>query len=268
MLAGILIGTSYIPMPPWAIFFGLVPLLIFWSRTLSAKQAFIGGWIAQFIFNLIGFHWIGYTAVEFGHFPLWGGILTLVGFASIAHLYYPVAGWIAVILARRFAISSKLFIPLAMLCFAVLEELFPMIFPWHLGYPWIWAGLPGMQLADVIGFDGLNLVTLSANALLAMAMLEFLQARREKAMGFVGAAVAIVLAVNLLGIGRDKPWRQTDATLNVVVVQGNIGNFDKLLAEKGREFRRPIIEKYIELSQKGLNENPGTQIMLLSLIHI
>ncbi|MES2857185.1 MAG: apolipoprotein N-acyltransferase [Bdellovibrionota bacterium] len=262
IVAGFLIGTSYIPLPPWAIFFGLVPLFVFWKDAITPKQAFIGGWVTQFILNLIGFHWIAYTAIEFGHFPVWGGALTLIGFASVAHLYYALAGWFAVFISRKFNLEAKWFVALGVLCFAILEEVFPMIFPWHLGYPWLWAGFPGAQFADVIGFDGLNLVTLAANALLAYAVLYWKSNRRGHTYWFVGSAITLLIVINLLGIGREKPWLQTDAQLDVIAVQGNIGNFDKLLAEKGREFRKPIIEKYVTLSRQAMDKNPEAKLLI------
>jgi apolipoprotein N-acyltransferase len=262
ILAGILIGTSYIPFPPWAIFFGLVPLFLFWKNAKSPREAFIGGWITQFILNLIGFHWIAYTAIEFGHFPMWGGVLSLLGFAAIAHTYYAFAGLFAFLLARGFRVKPNWFVALAAITFALFEQMFPMIFPWHLGYPWLWAKFPGAQFADVIGFDGLDLVTIATNALLAYALLSFSSAQRSRVKYFAGSAVALVAFINLLGIGRDTPWRNADASLDIVAVQGNIGNFDKLLVEKGREFRGPIIDKYVGLSKVALGKNPGAKIML------
>src|SRR5689334_21094570 len=49
ILSGILIGTSYIPFPPSALFFCLCPLFVFWiQQAKNARQAVIGGWITQF----------------------------------------------------------------------------------------------------------------------------------------------------------------------------------------------------------------------------
>ena len=137
ILSGFLIGTSYIPFPPWALFFCLVPLMIFWMRATSAKEAFAGAWITQFILNLIGFHWIAYTAVEFGHFPWWAGLLALLGFAAIAHLYYPIAAAFSVFLKQRLQFKPVVSLFGFSLVFALSDRLYPMIFPWHLGYPWL-----------------------------------------------------------------------------------------------------------------------------------
>lgn len=267
IVAGLFIGTSYIPFPPWAIFFGLVPLFLFWSETLSPRKAFLGGWLTQFVLNLIGFHWISYTAIEFGHFPAWGGYLSLLGFAAIAHLHYPIAGWLAVYARKNLHIPAVWFFALCAVFFAICERLFPMIFPWHLGYPWLWAGFPGAQFADVIGFEGLNVVTIAANALIAcgiyLGVFHPLPMRTKlKSITFIAVAVALVLVINLLGLGRAEKWQHPDASLKFLTVQGNIGNFDKVLAEQGRNFRTPIISKFLDLTQDGLAKHPDTQIVM------
>ena len=42
IISGLLIGTSYIPFPPWAIFFCFVPLWIYWLKTKSLKKTNFG----------------------------------------------------------------------------------------------------------------------------------------------------------------------------------------------------------------------------------
>jgi apolipoprotein N-acyltransferase len=277
IVAGLFIGTSYIPFPPWAIFFGLVPLFLFWAQTKSPGQAFLAGWLTQFVLNLIGFHWIAYTAIEFGHFPKWGGYLSLLGFASIAHLHYPVAGWIAVKARNTFRLHALWFFAVCSVAFAICEHLTPMIFPWHLGYPWLWAGFPGAQLADVIGFEGLNIATICVNGLIACSIFMGVMhppglsapslatngfSNKKKSLGLIGIAIALVAIINLLGLGRGEKWKQADASIKVLTVQGNIGNFDKEMAELGRNFRFPIVSKFLDLTDKGLKEHPDSQVVL------
>ena len=38
LLSGALIGTSYIPFPPWALLFCHVPLWAFWLRETSVRR--------------------------------------------------------------------------------------------------------------------------------------------------------------------------------------------------------------------------------------
>jgi apolipoprotein N-acyltransferase len=266
ILSGILIGMNYIPFYPWAEFFCLTPLFLFWwARAQNKRQAFIAGWLTQFALNLIGFHWIAYTAIEFGHFPVWGGILSLLGFATIAHLYFPVAGAVGHWLIHRFQLKGKASLFVYALTFAIMDRSFPKIFPWHFGYPWLWAGWPGAQFTDIIGFEGLNVVTILVNALMTWAIVEgllkYAKARRKPWLIASGAAV-IVLAVNLAGVGRQESWKTTDAELNVLAIQGNIGNFDKLMAELRSEFGVPVVQKYIDMSRQAISRHPEAQLMI------
>ncbi|MBK7892079.1 MAG: apolipoprotein N-acyltransferase [Bdellovibrionales bacterium] len=281
ILAGLFTGTSYIPFPPWAILFCFAPLFVVWFETArsadptsyrqSIKTVFFYGWLTQFILNLIGFHWIAYTAVEFGHFPIWAGALVLLAFAALAHLYIPLSG--AVATALVFALKKRgrvnalerpwLFIALTTSVFAtisnviIVDALWPSIFPWHLGYTWLWAGLPGAQAADLIGFEGLNLVTLLANALIAIGWIKAREAKTLRpSLPWVAGAIALFLMVNVAGLGRDTKWKGGDRTVNFVAVQGNIGNFEKLIAEKNKDFAQPIVQKYIELTAQAFTEHP------------
>lgn len=292
ILAGLFIGTSYIPFPPWAILFGLAPLFVAWfdlfqQSTASSmhlhgsqhlrdktkktlKTAFFFGWLTQFILNLIGFHWIAYTAVEFGHFPPVFGGLVLIAFAALAHLYYPLAGVTAFALIGMLRKTSRsktlfhspwFFLGLITALFIFCEAVWPSIFPWHLGYTWLWADLPGAQFADVIGFEGLNIVTLTANALIAVGWIRAREVRRLKpSLPWVSSALALFLITNIAGIGRETPWKTTDREAKLIVVQGNIGNFEKLIVEKNKDFAQPIVQKYLELTGKAFSEHPDATI--------
>lgn len=265
IVSGFLIGTSYIPFPPWALFFAIAPLMVFWQNAKSPREVFIGGWITQFILNLIGFHWIAYTAIEFGFFPVWAGLLTLLGFAVVAHWFIPIAGLCGFYLRRWLKLSPQFAFAVTAILIAICNVLIPMIFPWHFGYPWLWAGLPGAQFADVIGFQGLNLITVLINAVFAAGAAACLKSEARwqlKAAISALSAVAIFAAVNWLGHGRDVKWRNPDAEINALVVQGNIGNFDKLMVEKGSQFRKPVVDKYLALTRESLVKNPGTDFIL------
>ena len=285
ILTGLLIGTSYIPFPPWAMLFGIAPLAVAWYQLVSGSasasasgtadwplkklvlRGFFYGWLAQFILNAIGFHWIATTAIEFGHFPKWAGILVLIGFCAVAHIYYGFAGALAVYIfkkleARGFKISAISFVTLSFSLFAAIEALWPSIFPWHLGYPWLWANLPGSQFADVIGFEGLNLVSLGCNALFAIGWIKWSHRdktfllRAKPSARWIIAGLALFVGINLLGLGREKPWQKNDAELKLLIAQGNVGNYEKLMVEFQKDFTIPIIDTYLRLSAKGFDAHP------------
>lgn len=258
--------------------FGIAPLAVAWFRLAHTSdtstslrrlvlKSFFLGWLAQFILNAIGFHWIAVTATEFGHFPMWAGIIVLMGFCAIAHAYYGVAGALALYIFKKFeksgtTLSAPTFVALAFSLFALCESVWPSIFPWHLGYPWLWAELPGAQFADVIGFEGLNLVTLATNALFAIGWIAwdrsektFLGRARPSAR-WIGAGLALFIAINLLGLGRAEKWRQNDGELKILIAQGNVGNYEKLIVEQQKNFIYPIINTYTKLSSQGFEWHP------------
>jgi len=97
------------------------------------------------------------------------------------------------------------------------------------------AGLPAFQLAEYVGFEGLDVLTLFLN----LSLLSAWEHRKDrKGALLLGAAAAILLLMNGAGglIGKRQP--SPDASANVLVVQGNVGNVQKVRAERGRDSGR------------------------------
>jgi apolipoprotein N-acyltransferase len=248
IVSGIFVGTSYIPFPPWALFFGFVPLWITWQNQTSWKRIFLFGWITQFILTLIGFHWVAYTAKEFGLLPWPLAALVLLAFCSLAHLHIPIAGVIWHILTRKRELPLFARIATLVCCAGLVEQFYPMIFPWNLGYPWLWAGIDGYQWADVVGFTGLSQITLAVNGVLTWAVLE--RAKKWQVMGTLAATAAALGAMIWTGPSHGEPWRTTDSQVTFRVIQANIGNLEKHFAQAGRGFRSEIVEDYLKLARQ------------------
>lgn len=257
ILSGLLIGTTYIPFFPWALAFCMVPLWIFWFKNRdSYKKLWIGSWLTQFILNLIGFHWVAGTASEFGGFPSVVSFIILMLFAAVAHLYYPMAALLWAWSARR--INDKWAWALMPVAFSLCELINPTIFFWHLGYPWLWVKLPGAHMAEWIGFYGLNLVTLTINLLIAI----FVLSRRTK---YIFVASAIFIFVNATGLVLQKNAIEDHSlteTLNVLIVQANIGNAIKMEQDKGAYYHDYILRKYLEITDSGLRDHPATDLII------
>ncbi len=261
IIAGIFLGTSYIPFQPWALFFCLVPLFIFWMRSKTPFESFFAGWLAQFVLNLIGFHWIYYLAAEFGHFPSWLAALTLLGFAATAHLYYPVAGLLWFWLQKKFKLSTNQSLLLMFALFALLQKYFLVLFPWHFGYEWLYGGLKGYQLADWIGFEGLNIIAILSSTLFCLAY--FARAESNKKFWYFALSpFALILLMNLLGDLHAKSLPIPDRSTKVLAIQANIGNSEKIYAEKGRGFQDFIMNKFINQSEAALAQNPGAEFVI------
>ncbi len=181
-------GLSFIPFPPWALFFCYVPLWFFALKRPSFKSLFIGGWFSQFAGTLIGFNYLNYTIKEFDILPWPLSLLGLIAFASLANLHIPIALSLwsfsekALIPIRSFVWESPqksdtalkkislLFLPLYSL---LSMEYYYIIFKWHFGYTWLYAGWPAFQTAEIWGFQFLNSLTLFFNFLFLLAFKNF-----------------------------------------------------------------------------------------------
>ena len=254
VFSGILAGTSYIPFPPWALLFCFVPLWLFWLGESSWKRILLGGWIAQFVLTLIGFHWVAHTAHEFGHLPWAVSALVLLLFCSLAHLYVPAAGLAWSLCRSRGNLPRWACLGLIPVITALFEYAWPMIFPWNFGYAWLWGRLPAFQLAEYVGFAGLSALTLFLN-------LAFLAAwENRKSMNgllILGAALACFAGLNALGWLQGENLPPPDAQTRVLIVQGNIGNLAKERAERGEGFREEILGRYLALTVQGLAASEG-----------
>ncbi len=252
ILSGFFIGTSYIPFPPWALLFCLTPLWVFWWKESSYKKVFFAGWISQFILNAIGFHWIAHTTVEFGRMPWPAGLAVLLLFCTLAHLYYPIAGVLWKFLVVKLKISQTTSLLLLPLVFILCERLYPTIFYWHLGYPWLWASLPGYQITEWIGFFGLNLITLFINALFALFWLH--RKKSQWLHKYSVLAIAIFILVNILGLIQKSLLHPPDQKARILMVQGNVGNLEKIQAEVGVGYQEKIVKDFIRLTEEGIEK--------------
>src|SRR5512141_208541 len=254
LLSGLLLGTSYIPFPPWALFLCFVPLWLFWLREGSLRKILWGGWLAQFVFCLIGFHWVAYTAHEFGRMPWPAALLVLLLFCAFGHLFFVLAGLAFALLRDRLHLSRASQLLLLPCVTALCWRTVPMIFPWNLGYPWLGARLPAFQLAEFVGFEGLGDLTLFLN----LALLAAWEHRKERTGAYLlGGAVGLLLLLNGAGWITGKAQPTPDATARILVVQGNIGNLGKVSAETREGAREEILRRYFRLTLEGVARAEG-----------
>lgn len=255
LFSGLMIGTSYIPFPPWALFFCLTPLWSQYLKETSYKKIFLMGWITQFVLAIVGFHWIPHTITEFGHLPRFVGFLGLMAFAAFTNLHIPLAGVAWLYLKKKNLVVGRL---QNLICIAVLTALFeklnPQIFPWHMGYPWLYGSMPGYQIADVIGFTGLSTLTYLINAWVLLAVLS-LKENRAQFRKYAGSLILVFCAINLLGLYQKYKWNHFDSSLKVMAVQPNIGNQEKQFDIYGPRFKTQVIQKHFKLTEQELQNS-------------
>ncbi|MBX3035207.1 MAG: apolipoprotein N-acyltransferase [Bdellovibrionaceae bacterium] len=260
-MSSVLIATTYVPFPPWALLFCFVPLWLWLNEPQrTGRGAFFGGWLTQFIFTLIGNHWIAHTAKEFGYFPWPLAILTLLLFAAFIHLHVPMASYLSVVLRNRLNLRGARFFFVLALVFSLVERIWPMIFPYNMGYTLLWAQWPVYQWADVIGFSGLSSVIFLINAWIAWMWTRRHDTRRV--LKHAGTLAFLLGGFTLGGLWHARSWKHTDAEVKALVVQANIGNLEKAYAEQGRGFLFGITSKFVELTQKGLGEHPDADLVV------
>lgn len=252
LLSGLLMGTSFIPFPPWAILFSYVPLWIFvYKKADSLKVAFIAGWITQFVQLLIGGHWVYHVAREFGHLPWYLSLIGLLGFAAFVYLYLALSSALGFYLKEKFKLSPLPFFLVMAVLFSLSERAWPSIFSWNIGYTLLWAKLPAFQWADMIGFEGLTTLCLLVQAVVAWLWLT--RPSKGRAIGTTSWKITLVgllsflFLINVSGHFHGQKWDETDSVLRPLLIQANIGNFEKVQSEKGRGFQYTVIDDHLNL---------------------
>jgi apolipoprotein N-acyltransferase len=252
ILCAIIFATSYPPFKAWALFFCFAPLWVVYFNTQNLKRVALLSFINQFVFTFIGFNWVAHTAIEYGHIPIILSYLILIGFCFFASLNVLIASVLAHVARIRLKLNALgFFIVIAVLSSAC-EWFYPRIFSWNLGYPLLFSHFQTSQLAEYFGFSLLSLGVSLANGCFALAIESFPQRNWSRPL------VLFILALfvsETSGTYVSKNLGIEDKHLNVLLVQPNIGNYEKLYAERGPGFQAPVVAKDIEVTEKGLNTN-------------
>ncbi len=186
-------------------------------------------------------------------------ILILLAFCTFIHIYFALASGITGIIQKRIPLSPLGFLLTLASVQCLAESFWPSIFPWNMGYPFFWAKIPIYQWADTIGFQGLSFLVYLFNA--GIAYLWIVKDRRLTLLA--GSAMALFFGVLCLsGLAKQKSWQETDTIVQTLVVQGNIGNLEKLYAEKGRGYQSIIANEYFDLTKTALTDFPNTDLII------
>lgn len=258
--SGVLIGTSYIPFIPWALPFCYAPLWFFaLSKQRRWREVLLAGWTAQAVLTLIGFHWIAFVAHEYGFMPWPLAISTLLLFAAGMHVYIPLALVAGLKLSQKLNLSKGATVVAFAALLSLFEIYWPSIFGWNLGYPLLWMDSPLAQWADVVGFSGLSFFIYLVNAWLTWLLMKR-DLRLVFGTGLVAAGLMALLLVG--GLKHRELWQNPDSELKTLVVQANIGNAEKLAAERGAGFQQFIANAFFDLTREGLSQHPDAQLVV------
>ena len=257
ILSGILIGTSYIPFPPWASLFCFIPLWIFWSRQTRFRDVFLGGLTTSFIFTLIGFNWVTYMLHEFAHLDWPVAVLGMIFYGVIAHLYVPVAGILWFMGQRKFKWSERLSLWMMAIITILCEAYSFTLFDWNFGYSWYGANIPVYQWAEVIGFSGLSAATLLCNLPLYIA---WQQRKHNVGKIIVATVITGFILLNVGGLWLKARLPQPDASFTTLLVQASTENSEKMAAELGQGYSKEILNRYITLTDNALKAHKEIKV--------
>ena len=253
VLSAILVVTSFIPFPPWAMFFCYTPLWFFALQQKKLKTLLIGGWLCQFLITLGGFNWVVYTINEFGGFSWPLSIFLFLGFCLFANLHIPLALGLWLLSKKylnrmRKSSGSSVFIYLLLpVYFALCMEYYPMIFDWHFGYTWFYAGLQAAQTAEIWGFSFINTLTLFSS-LLFLLMLKNFYLKKFFILSLIW--LFCFFGLHFWGGYLQKRWPQPDSTAKVLIVQPGKENRSNLQKKYQGDIRPVLMDNLIRETKK------------------
>ncbi len=238
-----------------------LPYLWLLNRCNGFKETFLYAWLHAAVMTLGGFFWIAHTAVEFGGLPWLAAIPIVLLYAAAGSINLAVTGGLVALLRPRLSMRWQALWVTAV--FVAIEAFFPKLFYWYAGNA-LYQIIPLIQIADLGGAIMLTTLILWMNyavfALLDQSILPRFSFYPKKQNIFAPRAA---LATVSLGIGflafsfvyghfrlqtvaeysRQAPHR------NIGVVQGNIGNMDRLLVQFGnREAFNKMAEVHRDLT--------------------
>ena len=254
ILSGILIGTSTIPFPPWALFFCLCPLMWVWLNETPKKVFWCTG-LTFFISSLIGFFWISSLLQNFAGLPKPVSIVILLVFCLFYHASFPILAFVYAKWLRH-----KSHYPLISLAsiFSITWILSPMLFPWDFSINWIYGGLKGYEFMDLMGAQGLHAVTVFINASFLFSFLYLIKNRSFKPLVSTFSFLFFFNVAGYLYSFYAQP--KADSTFYATLAQSNIGNVNEAFKTYGMGYKSEIINTYLDLSREALS--PKSQLLI------
>jgi len=233
----------------------------------SAKEAACFGFFHSVVLMWGGFYWVVYVIHVFGYLPWSISVLLYCAFLFIAAVNVPLFAWLAyhgyrrVVAANR-PVLSALWFTLAMpaLC-ALLEYLVPKLFPWYFGHAFY--KVPAIiQVVELTGCSMLTFAMFSSGNT-AAAILG--QKRHGLALPRWTPAIPVAIWGFILGFGfyRLGAPAPNGPTLNVALIQANIGSLERLEASSGIAGKvRHVMDRYLTLTERALKAETKPDLLL------
>ncbi len=275
LASAILIVLAFPPFDfDFLIWFSLVPWLDTVFEAPTKKAAALQGLWLSILMSVMGFYFVAYVLVEYGNLPFWVGILGLLLYSFIGQpqftLFAPVLRSLLHETTSKHFTSKNILVSMAItaLAYSSLDWLLPKLFVDTLGhslYQRIWL----RQIAD-IGGPALITFVIVFNNLIVWKLYRLIRYRNEPSVlpalslcskGLLTAAL-LLISSSLYGRYRYNQIQAIIAspdtqTVRLAMIQANIGDLEKIAAEKGlKQAAREVMKSYYDLSEQASNQTP------------
>jgi apolipoprotein N-acyltransferase len=192
--------------------FSLSILFYLWSKTKTARESFILGYLFGFAMFGVGVNWLHISIDLFGNMHLMFSLLITYLFIAFIALYPALCGYIAV---KYF--KSSLFVCMPIL-WVISEWLRGWIFT---GFPWLNIGTSQtdsilINFAPIIGDYGISLIV----CIISITILKIIFYKNRQR--FISLFLLIIIFLSSLVLNKINWTKNNGETLNVALVQGAI----------------------------------------------
>lgn len=248
LLSGILLGISFPPIPLWILTFAaLVPYFYVLEEKEGLAEINRFTYFTMFFFNLITLYWVGSWTKDADPFLMISGTV-LMFFNPLLFLIPSTFYYFA---KKSFGKTTALIgFPLFWVSYEFLYSITDFRFPWLIMGNSQSKNLLFIQIADIIGANGLSLLIIFINILLYLIVKEYIESKRLSSSK--SAILLLLISLPLIyGNYRLNNYEITGSRLKVGIVQPNLNPWKKWEAGNLSE----QLDLYLNLSKETIKDN-------------
>jgi apolipoprotein N-acyltransferase len=258
--------------PPWNIYPFIWICFVPWFAAIHrAKKWDVvlaqGFWMGYGV-CVGGFFWVAYVLKEFGNLPWIVSILGLLLYSLLGQSQFLIVAPMIKLLSeyRKTPFRSLWVAVVLSLIYSGVDWAVPKLFSDTLGYG-LFSTLYIKQLADIGGVFLLSSLVFLVNDSIWILLKTWKQKHRlSYSLQFV-FALGLCTAGCLYGKLRldqvQSYLSQAKSGLQIAAIQGNIGDFEKVAAERGiTQAAYKIIDTFMEMSDEALRMNPAPDVLI------
>jgi len=262
LISGLLIVFSFPPWDFWPlIWVCLIPWFAALTRAKTLKVAVIQGFWLSFIMSLGGFYWVAFVLQEFGNLPWILAFLGLLLFCCFGQPQFILTAYLLKALETRKKQPHPIYLAITLSFFYVgIDWILPKMFMDTLGHAFYLARHL-RQIADLGGAWLLSFMVFLVNYALWDSFQALQKEKRFRFSALLGTAFCVVVLGWSYGFYRYRQVTQEVAHaphgIQGAAIQGNIGDFDKIAAERGVSgAATKVISVFTDLTDQALQMRP------------